>query len=90
MNVILNYDLSGANGPVKTILLNNGYSKSFIYNGNIINLPETTLFHISKTPAQAIADIQEAARQHSVRVTRAIATEREGTAWQAIFGDPIH
>ncbi len=90
MNVILTYDLSGANGPVKTTMMNNGYSKTFVYNGNTVNLPETTLFHPHKSPNQAIEEIQQAARIHGVRVTRAIATERDGVAWQALPGERLH
>jgi len=89
MNVILTYDLSGSNGPVKSTMIANGYSKTFISNGNIINLPETTLFHPHKTPSQALIDIQNSARNHGVRVTRAIATELFGTIWDALPGEVL-
>lgn len=89
MNVILTYDLSGENYPVKTEMMKNGYQAIFVYNGNTVNLPETTLFHPSKTPNQAIEEIQRVARDHGVRVTRAIATERDGTNWQAIAGEKL-
>jgi hypothetical protein len=87
MNVIITYDLTGAHGPVKTTMIENGYSKTFITNGVNINLPETTLFHRTKTPAQALEDLVKASNLHGVKVTRAIALERDGIVWRAFPGE---
>lgn len=89
MNVIVTYDLSGANGPVKTTMMEYGYSKTFIFNGTIINLPETTLFHALKSPSQTLDDLVQACSMHGVRVTRAIVLERDGDVWRAFPGEVL-
>lgn len=100
MGLIITYDLSGKNKPVKDEMIDNkGYSKVFyryVYrNGEkikeIIHLPETTLYNSSdKKAEQAIKDLESAAKLHGVKVTRCVSVRLDSTDWAAIKGEPLN
>lgn len=93
MATIITYDLSGEQGPVKTDMINNkGYQISFRHTnddghtGNVY-LPESTLYHNSKPPSQALADLKASCATYRVTATRVIAVELIN--WSGEWGTPI-
>lgn len=98
MGIIITYDLSDKNKPVKDEMIEKkGYSKTFLRkvtkNGEkvseIVYLPETTLYHISKTAQGAVEELESVAKKHDVKVTRCISVQLDGAGWYAIKGEPI-
>lgn len=97
MGLIITYDLSGQQTAVKNEMIQNkGYAKTFVMTKTIggvrrnitVNLPETTLYHVSdsKTPTQAISDLENSAATHRVSVKRCISSKLIDGYWDAIGG----
>lgn len=97
MAIIITYDLSGQQGPVKETMKGNGYSATFYAVDNsvkppkrtLVNLPETTLYHNTKTVTQGQNDLLAAAKEHNVTVKRCVSNEIGGPSWTYIPGQPL-
>jgi hypothetical protein len=88
MATIITYDLDGKHTEVKKAMYALGYSSSFKgTTGKIINLPNTTLYHATRLPADARKDLQNICTELKVKLERCIAFGIDG--WAAIYGDPL-
>ncbi|RZK44380.1 MAG: hypothetical protein EOO61_04025 [Hymenobacter sp.] len=81
--VLLTYDLSekpGLHTEVKDAMISKGYDKQWIDNKTRIihEMPNTTIGHMDKTPAQAIADLKATASSIGARLEMVVAVEFTG------------
>lgn len=84
MGTIITYDVDDKHGKVKEKMLDLNY-KDEIYNSSLrkwVYLPNTTLYHTSKEPDEAIEEIKSICEELEVQLTKCIAIEREN--WSAI------
>lgn len=86
MMAVITYDVSEKQSAVKTEMRRLGYSDSWALNGQIYNLPNTTLWKKDCDPATALSDITRATNGLRVTLQRAVAVELG--SWKAITGDP--
>lgn len=71
-NVLISYDVNSKHSEVKNALLALNYSDYFFQDGRN-DLPNTTLFHQSKTSDQAMADMKNVCRNLYVTLEKAVA-----------------
>lgn len=91
MGVILNYDLDSKHTPVKDAMKENGYQDYFEYHKTVdgkkvkkkIDLPNTTLYHNSKSPSTAREDLKSTAKSKGAKVLYVLATkfDPDTTGW---------
>lgn len=97
MAIIITYDLSGAQTEVKNSMKKMGYGITFVAVDNsveppkktTVNLPETTLYHKTKTVTQGKNDLLKAAKEHNVTVRRCVSNQLGGSAWDYIAGEQL-
>lgn len=76
-NVLLSYAVNAKNTEVKEALLALNYLDNFILEANtkVYHLPNTTLWHKTKTSDQAIADISKVCADLNVTLEKAVAVK---------------
>lgn len=74
-NVLISYDVNTKNPEVKAALLRLNYYEAFNQGGKNYNLPNTTLFHQSKTSDQAMADMKKVCRDLNVTLEKAVSVK---------------
>ncbi len=89
MAVIITYDIDSKHTEFKQAMFKMGYKAQTLGNTNckIIYLPNTTLYHVTKTAEAARDDAKAVARSLAIELERCIATE--WTNWAAICGKPF-
>ncbi len=85
MSALVTYDVSSKQAEVKKKLVAKGYQDRWPSEGKQVYLPDTTLWHESKTPAEARDDVTQVAKELSVTLERCVAVMRSDN-WAAIFG----
>ncbi|WP_113651993.1 hypothetical protein [Pedobacter namyangjuensis] len=88
MAIIITYDVPSKHTELKKEMATLGYTKTITNQGKPINLPNTTLYHPSKTADQALADIKSKTSALGIKLERCVATIWE--SWAAIWGDPLN
>jgi len=94
MEIIITYDLSGGQGPVKADMIDNKGYKDHFYRLDEddklkkVYLPETTLYHKSKTPRTAVDDLLSSCEEQEVEVVRCVA-DIISDSQAGIWGKPI-
>lgn len=75
--ILISYDVSDKNPEVKAALIELGYAKTWKNQGNpkIYTLPNTTLWHASKTSDQGLLDMQRVCRNLGVVLEKAISVK---------------
>ena len=72
--VLLSYDVNRLHVQVKDALINMGYSINWKYgDGPTYYMPNTTVWHNSKSTNQAISDLRNICLSLSVNLERAVA-----------------
>jgi hypothetical protein len=87
MLTICTYDIPQKHVLVKQELFSLGYSDKFVSQNKYVYLPNTTVYHATKTTTQTRSDVQSACYKHGVNLERCIAVRSED--WAAIFGEPF-
>ena len=74
-NILLSYDLDKSHTQVKNTLIDLGYLEKFKNTNDpkIYVLPNTTLWHQSKSSNQAIIDLKNACNSLNVTLEKAVA-----------------
>jgi hypothetical protein len=91
METIITYDISGKHVDFKNEMKRLGYQDRIKTDGNckIIYLPNTTLYHPTKTPMSARDEAQLICDRLNVMFERCFATTWNRNHWGAICGDPF-
>lgn len=77
-NVVISYDVSAKNPEVKAALQALNYYDYFtLGTSKVYNLPNTTLWHKSKSSDQAMADMKKVCNDLRVTLEKAIAVKAE-------------
>jgi len=73
-NVLMSYDINKSHSQVKTALEELGYLETFKYANDpkVYILPNTTLWHQSKTSDQAMADLKTVCKNLQVTLEKAV------------------
>ena len=73
-NVLISYDINKSYPQVKSDMEKLGYLESFRYENDskIYLLPNTTLWHPTKSSDQAMADLKNVCRNQSVTLEKAV------------------
>lgn len=76
-NILISYDVSAKNPEVKEALESMGYEVTWKNSGlpKIYTLPNTTLWHPSKTSSQGLVDMQTVCRSLNVTLEKAISVK---------------
>jgi hypothetical protein len=87
MASIITYDVPSEHSAIKTAMFNKGYQDQIpgTENCKIIYFPNTCLYHRSKTPEEARADLKAVCKEHSVTIERCVATIWDN--WAAVCGE---
>ena len=85
MSVIVTYDVSGKQTEVKAAMLANGYQVHFKDKGKTYNLPFTTLFHLTRTPEQAVQELEAVCREQRVELLHCLAVK----IWRDTFAGTV-
>lgn len=92
MEIIVTYDVPSMHVALKKALVGIGYQDHFFWPDNGVNkkvhLPNTTLYHKSKSPKDARQDVVNACNQLNIELERCIATQL-GPEWSASWGKPF-
>ena len=89
MATIITYDLPSKHREVKAALFTLGYTETFLDgNRKTVYLPNTTLHHSYKTPAQALQDLRIACSNNYTRLLRCITTQLSSD-WTGDYGEPL-
>lgn len=80
MATIITYDLANKHTEVKEAMYGLGYSFRFAHDGKWIVLPNTTLYHPTKTPVTARDEIMAVCKRLGATFERAFATEANNWA----------
>lgn len=80
MATIITYDLANKHTEVKEAMYGLGYSYRFAHEGKWIVLPNTTLYHATKTPATARDELRAICSRMGATLERAFATEMHNWA----------
>lgn len=89
MPIIVTYDVPKEHTPLKQSLFKLGYSDKIVHVdekgvNRYIYLPNTTLYHPTKTAEQARIDVQTACKNLNIELERCVSTL--WTGWAAIWG----
>ena len=71
--IVISYDVNRMHNEIKDGLKNLGYSDNWRYKGPTYFMPNTTLWHKSKTSDAAIEDLKSVCRRLSVTLEKAVA-----------------
>lgn len=74
-NVLISYDVDGKQPQIKEELLKRGYSDSYILEGKVYHLPDTTLWKANTNTIVAKADLISICSSLNVKLERLVATE---------------
>lgn len=89
MATIVTYDIPSKHRELKERMFNLGYKDSFPEaNRKMVYLPNTTLYHQSKTAVQAKDDVKAACVLLGTKLQRCISSQL-GPDWSGIFGEPF-
>ncbi len=92
MTIIVTYDVPSQHVSLKKALFAIGYQDYFLFPFNGINrkvfLPNTTVYHPSKSATQGRADVLNACKILNIELERCIATQL-GPEWSAEWGKPF-
>ena len=92
MGIVITYDVPSKHVDLKKSLFSKGYQDYIIHPDNGVNrkifLPNTTVYHPSKTAAQGLADIQASCTALGIKLERCIVTQW-GPDWTAVWGEPF-
>lgn len=77
--VLISYDVSAKNPEVKAALIALGYHESFKFSlaSKVYQLPNTTLWHKSKSSDQAMSDMKNVCITLNVKLEKAIAVRAD-------------
>ena len=75
MAVIVTYDIATKHVELKKAMFQSGYIEKVAYERRSIYLPNTTLYHQSKTANQAREDTKSVTTNLNVKLERCIATQ---------------
>lgn len=91
MAIIVTYDVNDKHQELKQILFDKGYSDKIPHTDNgkprPIYLPNTVVYHTTKTAAQGRDDLKAAAKLLRIELERCIAVPAGG--WAAVWGKPF-
>ena len=92
MAIIATYDVPSKHVELKKALFAKGYTETISHkeaNGvtKKINLPNTTVYHASKTAEQARDEIKAVCKALNIELERCVATIWQD--WAAIYGEPF-
>ncbi|WP_438947057.1 hypothetical protein [Sediminibacterium sp.] len=92
MAIIATYDVPSKHVELKKALFAKGYTETIPHiDANRlpkkIYLPNTTVYHASKTSQQAKADIQASCSALNIKMERFVSTVWQ--SWDAIWGEPF-
>ena len=88
MAIIITYDIPSRHTDLKQELFKLGYAERIINNGRFIFLPNTTVYHSTKTAQQGKEDVQRVCIRLNIQLERCISTQF-GPDWDAIWGEPF-
>jgi hypothetical protein len=93
MAVIITYDVPSRHVELKARLFAIGYQDNIKPGqeekaNHTVYLPNTTLYHPTKTPDQALSDVRNACSYLVIKLERCIST-RLSHDWMAIYGEPF-
>lgn len=76
-NVLLSYDIDKLHTQVKTALEELGYFDTFKLQNNpkVYQLPNTTVWHPTKSSDQAISDLKTICNNNGVKLDKAVAVK---------------
>ena len=93
MPIIVTYDVPSRHVELKKLLFERGYTDKIthFHNGAYrdIYLPNTTVYHATKTSAQGREDLQTATTALQIKLERCVSTQW-GPDWAVIFGVPFN
>lgn len=91
METIITYDISGKHVEFKNEMKKLGYQDKIKTDGNckVIYLPNTTLYHPTKTPMETRDEAKSICDRLNVRFERCFATTWNRNNWAALCGDPF-
>lgn len=88
MEMIITYDVHTKHSEVKSEMFKIGFKDRFLDSKNeYVYLPNTTLYHSSKTPTEARDTLRAICTKLDVKLLRCIATKLSD--WAAIYGEPL-
>lgn len=88
MAIIVTYDIPSKHPEFKKAVFELGYSATTKDSENrTINLPNTTLYHATKTSGEALDDTRNLCARLGIRLERCVSILWSG--WSAIFGEPF-
>lgn len=89
MAIIITYDIPDKHREFKEKMAILGYTSTFKDSTNrIVYLPNTTLYHSTKTASEALGDVQTTAAALKQQLERCIGTQL-GPDWRGIYGSPF-
>ena len=93
MAILITYDVPSKHTELKKTLFSMGYVETIPYkdeSGKVktIYLPNTTVYHASKTAQQGRDDLETVCSNLNIKLERLIATQW-GPNWAAIYGEPF-
>lgn len=89
MPSIVTYDIPSRHRELKERMLGLGYKDSILdWNRQTVYLPNTTLYHESKTASQVRDDVQQECIKLSINLERCISSQF-GPDWAGIYGTPF-
>lgn len=92
MAIIATYDVPSKHVELKKALFAKGYTETILHKDDKgvpkkIYLPNTTLYHASKTAKQAVNEIEAECKALKIDLERCVATIWQD--WAAIWGEPF-
>ncbi len=87
MATIITYDVPSKHTDIKKAMFALGYTDKFVSDGRYVYLPNTTVYHQTKSPVTARTELQTVCTRLNVHLERCIATDL--TNWSAIYGEPF-
>lgn len=88
MAIIITYDVPSKHVELKEALSKKGYQDKIAHNNKWIYLPNTTLYHPTKTASTARDEMQAICKTLNVELERCVSTA--WTDWAAIWGKPFN
>lgn len=89
MASIVTYDVPKEHVKLKKAMFELGYLEKISGTScSIIYFPNTTLYHQSKTPEQAVEDVKQVSKKLGIELERCVATNW-GPSYCAICGEPF-
>lgn len=81
--ILISYDVSDKNKEVKDALIALGYRESWknTETAKIYHLPNTTLWHQSKSSNQGLADMQSVCTNLKVKLEKAVSVKASEFVW---------